>query len=99
MEKSGTWLQLILKNMSLVFFVAFLGVMYIANAHFAERKQLKIEKLKKDVQRLKWEYTGIEQKILLNSSPSELEKKMKEEGLKHSAKVPKKLTLDQEDEN
>jgi len=99
MEKSGTWLNLLLKNVSLIMFVAVLGVVYIANVHVAERKQMRIEELKKDVQKVRWQYMGIEKDLLLNSSPSQMEKKMKDVGLEYSAKQPKSLEAVNENQN
>ena len=98
MEKSGTWLNLLLKNVSLILFVAFLGVIYIANVHVAERKQLRIEQMKKDVQKVKWQYMGIEKDLLLNSSPSQMERQMEGIGLKHSNQRPKQLSLEEKSE-
>ena len=95
MEKSGKWLDLLLRNVSLILFVAILGVLYIANVHVAERKQLRIEERKKEVQRIKWQYMGIEKELLLNSAPSEMEKKMDDLGLKHAAGKPKNIHLDE----
>lgn len=89
-------MEVLLKNVSLIMFVAILGVLYIANVHVAERKQMRIEKLKKEVQKKKWEYMGIEKDLLLNSSPSRIEEKMNELGLKYSTKRPVRLSLDEE---
>ena len=96
MERSNNWISILLKNVSLIMFVAILGVLYIANVHVAERKQMRIERLKKDVQKKKWEYMGIEKDLLLNSSPSRIEKKMNELGLKYSTKRPVRLSLEEE---
>lgn len=87
-----------LKNVPLIVFLALLGVLYIANVHVAERKQLKIEEMKKDVQKMKWQYMGIEKDLLLYSSPSVMEKKMEDVGLKYSTKSPKNLNLKGQDE-
>lgn len=99
MEKNSTWVTMLLKNVSLIFFVALLGVIYISNVHVAERKQLRIEEMKKDVQKMKWQYMGIEKNLLLYSSPSEMEKKMEGAGLKHSADTPTSLSLEEKQEN
>lgn len=96
MDTSRTWLNILLKNVSLISFVAFLGVMYIANVHIAERKQLKIEEMKKEVQKIKWQYMGIEKDLLLHSSPSQMEKAMEEAGLKYSSERPRQLSLGDE---
>lgn len=91
-------MNLMLKNVSLIVFLALLGVVYIANVHVAERKQLKIEEMKKEVQKMKWQYMGIEKDLLLYSSPSVMERKMEGEGLKYSSESPKNLTLKEQDE-
>jgi hypothetical protein len=96
MERKSTWVGLMLKNVPLIIFLAALGVIYIANVHIAERKQLRIEEMKKDVQQMKWQYMGIEKDLLLYSSPSVMEEKMKDAGLKYSAQTPKNLSLDEE---
>jgi hypothetical protein len=98
MERRSTWLNIMLKNVSLLVFLALLGVVYIANVHVAERKQLKIEEMKKEVQKMKWQYMGIEKDLLLYSSPSVMERKMEGAGLKYSAESPKNLTLKEQDE-
>lgn len=99
MDRTGTWVKLLLKNVSLILFVAMLGVVYIANVHVAERKQLRIEEMKKEVQQMKWQYMGIEKDLLLYSSPSMMEKKMEDAGLKYSAKTPKTLSISEQREN
>jgi apolipoprotein N-acyltransferase len=99
MERTGTWTNLLLKNVTLIMFLALLGVIYIANVHVAERKQLKIEEMKKDVQQMKWQYMGIEKDLLLYSSPSVMEKKMEREGLKYSSDSPKNLSLEKTGKN
>ena len=99
MEKSSTWLNLMLKNVSLILFVALLGVIYIANVHVAERKQMRIEELKKNVEQVKWQYMGIENDLLLNSSPSQIEDKVKNVGLEYSAMQPKSLEVIEENQN
>jgi hypothetical protein len=98
METSRTWITFLLKNVSLVLFVAFLGVVYIANVHIAERKQFRIEKMKRDVQKVKWQYMGIEKDLLLHSSPSHMEKEMEGIGLRYSSEMPRQLSLDKKDE-
>lgn len=95
MERKSTWVGLLLKNVMLIIFLALLGVVYIFNVHIAERKQLKIEEMKKDVQQMKWQYMGIEKDLLLYSSPSVMEKKMNAVGLKYSAETPKNLSSDE----
>lgn len=92
-EKSNSWLKFLLRNLSLIVFLAVLALVYISNVHVAERKQLKIEEKKREVQKIKWEYMSVEKDMLLNSSPSEMEKKTSEIGLEPPSSIPPKLTL------
>jgi len=85
------WLNIILKNITLLVFVAFLILLYITNVHIAERKMLKIEKLKREVDTVKYKYMSVKQKILYSNAPSIIEKKVSDKGLKQSAKVPEVL--------
>jgi len=73
--------------------MAFLGVLYIANVHVAERKMMKIEKLKKEVQTVRYRYMDVKQSIYYTSMPSVIEKKVADKGLKQSSKAPKVLKL------
>ncbi len=86
-------LDIITKNLTLLVFIAFLGVLYIANVHIAERKMLKIEKLEKEVQTVKYRYLDVKQSIHYTSMPSEIEKKVKDKGLKQGTESPKVLKL------
>ncbi|MEZ4907753.1 MAG: FtsL-like putative cell division protein [Saprospiraceae bacterium] len=69
-------LNMLLKNLSLIVFVAFLGVLYITNVHIAERKMVKIEKLEKEVETLRYKYMDVKQSVLYTSAPSIIEKKL-----------------------
>lgn len=90
---NNNWLDIITKNLTLLVFIAFLGVLYIANVHVAERKMMKIEKLKKEVQTVKYRYMDVKQSIHYTSMPSVIEKKVSSKGLKQSEKAPEVLIL------
>ncbi len=90
---NSNWLDIITKNLTLLVFIAFLGVLYIANVHIAERKMLKIEKLDKEVQTVKYRYLDVKQSIHYTSMPSEIEKKVESKGLKQGTESPKVLKL------
>jgi len=88
---NNNWLDIIIKNLTLLVFIAFLGVLYIANVHIAERKMLKIEKLKKEVQTVKYRYLDVKQSIHFTSMPSVIEKKVSGKGVKQCINPPKVL--------
>jgi len=87
----NNWLDIIIKNLTLLVFIAFLGVLYIANVHIADRRMLKIERLKKEVQTVKYRYMDVKQSIHYTSMPSVIEKKVAAKGLKQSTGAPKVL--------
>ena len=69
-KKSGTeWAFL---NMPLSVLLGFLGVIYIANSHHAQKKIRKIEKLEREVKLLKSEYVDIQTKIMEQSTPMKM---------------------------
>ncbi len=90
---NSLWSKILIKNITLIVFIAFLGLLYIANVHIAERKMLKIEKLKKEVDTVKYRYISVKQKILYTSAPSVIGKKVNDKGLKQSVKPPKVIKM------
>jgi hypothetical protein len=74
--------NLVLKNLPFVIFLAFLTVVYIANAHFSERTVREIQGLQKDIKELRWKYMAITSENMYNSMRTEVEKKVSSSGLK-----------------
>ena len=66
-------------------------VLYITNVHFAERKMIKIEKMEKEVETLRYKYMDVKQSLLYTSAPSIIEKKVQDKGLKQTTKAPQVL--------
>ncbi|MBK7093730.1 MAG: hypothetical protein IPH57_01185 [Saprospiraceae bacterium] len=85
------WLNLLIKNLSFIVFIAFLCVLYITNVHLAERKMIKIEKMEKEVETLRYKYMDVKQSLLYTSAPSIIEKKVLDKGLKQTTKAPQVL--------
>jgi hypothetical protein len=85
------WLNIVIKNMTFIVFIAFLGVLYITNVHLAERKMIKIEKMEKEVETIRYKYMDVKQSILYTSAPSIIEKRVLDKGLKQTTKAPQVL--------
>ena len=47
---------LIFRNLTFVLFLGFLGIIYIANAHYSEKKVREIQALQDDIKELRWRY-------------------------------------------
>ena len=62
------------RNLWFILFVAMLGILYINNSQRGERKQVKIDRMEKSVQKARWEYLSLKQELMEKSSPSQLVK-------------------------
>lgn len=74
--------------MGFIVLLTLLGVLYIANAHHGERKQRKINELRKEVEDAKSEYQAVKSDILYKSTESQLAKTLESKGLKKNSDVP-----------
>ena len=61
-------------NLPFVFFLFFLGLIYIANANFADKEVRHIQNLEKDIKDLKWRYNAAKADVMFNSKQSEVER-------------------------
>jgi Bacteriodetes cell division protein (FtsL-like) len=65
--------DLVFGNFSYLMFLGFLAVVYIANAHFAEKSVRNIQRLQKEIKELKWEYTSIKSETMYKSMQSQID--------------------------
>lgn len=85
--------DLVLKNLPFVFFFGFLGTIYIANAHYAERNVREIQVLQKELKELRWYYMSLQSENMYNSKQSVVTGKVKKEGLKPMRGKPNKIEI------
>jgi len=64
--------SIVLKNLPFVLFLSFLTVVYIANAHYAEKQVRRIQTLQKEVKELKRQYNSLKSEIMFESRLSEI---------------------------
>ena len=69
------------QQIGFIFLMLLLGIIYIANAHQAERKLRKINNLKKSVQDAKFLYQEVKSEITFKSTESQLADQLKSQGL------------------
>lgn len=81
----------VLHNLSFVLFLGFMGMIYIANVHYAEQKIRRIEALQRDIKELRWEYMSLKSELMYNSKKTEVEKRVEHLGLANSGESPKKI--------
>lgn len=85
--------DLILKQLPMIFFLGFLALIYIANAHLAERNVRRIQLMTKDIQQLRWQYMSIKADIMYNSKHSEIEAQVRSIGLRTLNGQPKRIVV------
>jgi hypothetical protein len=91
------WVEWVFINLPFVCYLAFLGLVYIYNAHTAERSLRRIDKLKKEVMDSKWQYMNLKQELMYGSTQSQLAKKLETQQILPLETVPKKLTISESD--
>ena len=85
--------NLVFGNFSYVMFLGFLGILYIANAHFAEKGVRRIQLLQKEIRELKWEYTSIKSETMYKSMQSQIDESLEPVGLDLENKGPKVISV------
>ena len=87
--------QLVFNNLPFILFVGFLAIIYIANAHYAEKNIRRIQELQTEVQDLKREYNSLQSEIMFHSRYTEVRKDVSEAGLRSRLRDPQ-VILDKE---
>lgn len=76
-----------------VIYLALLGMIYIANRHFAEKNIRSIDKLSREVKELSWDYKTLKADLMLKSTQTEVAKQVDTLGLKEPVEPPKKIVV------
>jgi hypothetical protein len=80
------------KALPFMLFIAFLGMIYIANMHMAERSIRDINKISKQVKELSWDYKTTKADLAFKSTLTEVAKRVDTLGIKESLEPPQKIT-------
>lgn len=76
-------------------FIAFLGMVYIGNRHFAENNIRDIDKLSKEVKELSWDFKTLKADLMLKSTQTEVAKLVDTLGLFEPNEPPKKIIVEE----
>ncbi|WP_256009173.1 FtsL-like putative cell division protein [Desertivirga xinjiangensis] len=79
--------------MPFIIFISMLGMVYIANRHFAEKNIRGIDKLSKEVKELSWDYKTLKADLMLKSTQTEVARQVDTLGLKEPVDPPKKIVV------
>ena len=81
-------------NLPFVFFLFFLGLIYVANANFSDKQVRKIQVLEKDIKDLKWRYNSAKSSLMFDSKQSEVEKIVAPFGLQSTNQKTKRIVIE-----
>lgn len=89
----GLSANLLYNNLTYVFFVALLIIVYIFNTHNAENALRETKKLESKIREAKWEYMSLKSEVMQKSTRSEIGRKL--EGYKDldDQELPQKIDL------
>lgn len=73
--------NLVFGNFQYLLFLGFLAIIYIANAHFAEKSVRRIQQKQKEMRQLKWEYISIKSETMYKSMQSQMDQSLEKNGL------------------
>ena len=76
-----------------VLYVAFLGMIYIGNRHFAEKNIRDIDKIGKEVKELNWDYKVAKAELAYKSTLTEVAKRADTLGVRESIQPAQKLVV------
>lgn len=88
----------ILKNLGYFLFLGFLAILYIGNAHLAERNVRQIQSTQRDIRELRWYYMSLQAENMYNSLRSEVVDRVKDDGLRLHRGEPIKIIVRDDEE-
>ncbi len=84
------------KYLPYIFYVFVLLLLYIGNNHQAEKSVRKIDRLEKEVEDLRADYTTLKAEYMLSGKQSEVAETVEAMGLKESLVPPNKIVVKEE---
>ncbi len=81
------------RYMPKILFVAFLLVLYIMNSYLIEKKRIRIQKVKAEIEDLRTDYTTMKADYMFKGKQSEVAKRVSSMGLKESSEPPFRIVV------
>jgi Bacteriodetes cell division protein (FtsL-like) len=85
--------QWVFDNFNYLMFLGFLTIVYIANAHFAEKNVRDIQRTESEIKELKWEYISIKSETMYKSMQSQLDVSLEPTGVDLEPTGPKVIVV------
>lgn len=80
-------------NLPYLFFLFGLGILYIANSHYAEKTVILTNRMEKEVKELRSDYIATRSELMFASKQSEVAKAVQSMGIYESRTPPKKVVV------
>ncbi|MEM9685985.1 MAG: FtsL-like putative cell division protein [Bacteroidota bacterium] len=81
------------KNWRFIFFVSLLAVVMIASSHSADKKVFEIDRINREVMKLRSEFVAVRATVQQMRLESAVTARMEEKGMQPSAVPPKKIKV------
>ena len=85
--------QTIIRNLPFVFFMASIAILYIANAHYAEKNVRELNQIERKMNEMRREYMTTKSELENISKQSEVAKLVAPSGLKELREPPRKIVV------
>jgi hypothetical protein len=86
----------IVKQVPFILYLTLLGIFYIANSYNAEKTIIDINRTKKELEELRFNYITTKSNLMFYSKQSEVANRLKNSGLKESVVPPHKIHVKKE---
>ena len=83
----------VLGKLPFLLFLAFLGVIYIANANYSHKKLREIQHTQKEIKSLRWESMGLKSQLSAKTKRSQVVKSMADVNLQLPKQQLKKILI------
>lgn len=87
----------IFKNINFIFFLAFLGIIYIANSHYAIKTIKEIKDKQQSLEKISWESNARKSELMYESMQSRILEKVEDLNLKPLSGKPKIIEVEKTD--
>lgn len=85
--------KVVYKNLPFVYFLAALGMIYIANAHHAEKNMREMQSMQREIEEQRWKSMSVQSELKQNSLRSEVARKVEPMGLVAGVEAPVLINL------
>ncbi|MCH2044675.1 MAG: hypothetical protein MK212_11205 [Saprospiraceae bacterium] len=100
-KRSPVWSNLnintfyLFDNLHFIFYLAFLGIVYIANSHFAVNTIKEIKHIQRELEKISWESNSKKSVLMYESTQSKLIDKVHPLGLRKLKDRPYKIVVEE----